>query len=63
MLTGGEHALHKVAYVAEYNPEALWTSLLPHQGFDLDALQYRLRHSIIGSFGVEDCTEPCKYLE
>lgn len=44
VLTSGKHALHEVVDVAEYNPEALWGALLPHQRFDLNALQYGLRY-------------------
>lgn len=42
LLTSGKHALHEVVDVAENNPETLWSSLLPNQGFDLNTLQYGL---------------------
>lgn len=44
VLTSGKHALHEVVDVAEYNSEALWSALLPHQRLDLNALQYWLRY-------------------
>ena len=48
VLTSGKHALHEVVDVAEYNSEALWSALLPHQRLDLNALQYWLRYGGIG---------------
>ena len=44
VLTSGKHALHEVVDVAEYDSEALWGALLPHQRLDLNALQYGLRY-------------------
>ena len=38
MLTSGKHALHEIIDIAEDDSESLRGALLPHQGFDLDAL-------------------------
>ena len=57
-LTSGKHALHEVVDVAEHNSETLWRSLLPHQGLNLNTLQYGLRYSGIGILaGIEYRTE------
>lgn len=63
-LTSGKHALHEVVDIAENNPEALWSALLPHQRLDLNALQYWLGHSSVGiCIGIEYGTEErCKSL-
>lgn len=58
VLTSGKHALYKVIDIAENNPEAFWSALLPDQRLDLDTLQYGLGGSGIGILaGVEYRTE------